>query len=80
VVGNTLFGNAACGLHMNGDISQGGTGVITDALIEKNFVHDNGATAGGSGSFTARTRPGPAFRERCRHRTREPDTSPRPGP
>ena len=27
--GNTLFGNNDCGLHMNGDVSQGGVGVIT---------------------------------------------------
>jgi MYXO-CTERM domain-containing protein len=33
---------------MNGDISQGGTGVITGALVEKNVIYSNGA-GGGSG-------------------------------
>ena len=27
--GNKIWGNAMCGIHMNGDISQGGDGVIT---------------------------------------------------
>jgi parallel beta-helix repeat protein len=46
--GNTLFGNYSCGLHMNGDVSQGGVGVITGALVENNIIYDNGA-GGGSG-------------------------------
>lgn len=45
---NTLYSNKDSGIHMNGDISQGGTGIITGALIEKNTIHDNG-TSGGSG-------------------------------
>ncbi len=45
---NHLFGNHANGVHMNGDISQGGDGIITGALVEGNIIHDNG-TAGGSG-------------------------------
>jgi MYXO-CTERM domain-containing protein len=48
VRGNELAGNAGAGLHMNGDASQGGSGVITGALVEKNVIHDNGAS-GGSG-------------------------------
>jgi hypothetical protein len=48
VRGNELSGNALAGLHMNGDLSQGGTGVITGALVEKNVIHDNGL-AGASG-------------------------------
>jgi parallel beta-helix repeat protein len=48
VRGNTLFGNYSCGLHMNGDVSQGGIGVITGALVEDNIIYDNGA-GGGSG-------------------------------
>jgi parallel beta-helix repeat protein len=48
VRGNTIFGNAGCGIHMNGDISQGGTGIITGALVEDNVIYNNG-TAGGSG-------------------------------
>jgi parallel beta-helix repeat protein len=46
--GNTLYGNYAAGIHMNGDISQGGDGIITGALVEKNIIHDNGK-GGGSG-------------------------------
>ncbi len=48
VRGNVMSGNASAGLHMNGDASQGGAGVITGALVEKNVIHDNGAM-GGSG-------------------------------
>jgi parallel beta-helix repeat protein len=47
VRGNQVFGNHMCGIHMNGDVSQGGKGIITNALIENNVIHDNGA-AGGS--------------------------------
>lgn len=46
--GNVLFDNAANGIHMNGDISQGGDGVISDALVENNVIFGNGAF-GGSG-------------------------------
>jgi parallel beta-helix repeat protein len=59
VIGNTLFGNASCGLHMNGDASQGpaqepdGTsdgnnGNIIGALVEDNIIYNNGSL-GGSG-------------------------------
>jgi parallel beta-helix repeat protein len=46
---NVLWGNAACGIHMNGDISEGGDGIISGALVEGNIVYENGAVAGGSG-------------------------------
>lgn len=46
VRGNILWGNAACGLHMNGDLSQGGTGLITNALVENNVIYDNGLSGG----------------------------------
>ena len=45
---NHLHGNAAAGLHMNGDISQGGDGIISNALVEDNVIHGNGV-AGGAG-------------------------------
>jgi uncharacterized protein (TIGR03382 family) len=45
---NIVWGNAMCGIHINGDISQGGDGVISNAIIEGNIIHDNGAL-GGSG-------------------------------
>jgi parallel beta-helix repeat protein len=44
--GNLLFGNYSCGLHMNGDLSQGGDGIISNALVENNIIHDNGAGGG----------------------------------
>ena len=44
---NHLWGNRANGVHMNGDISQGGDGIISGALVEGNVIHDNG-TGGGS--------------------------------
>jgi uncharacterized protein (TIGR03382 family) len=45
--GNKSWGNAMCGIHMNGDISQGGVGLVTHALVENNNIYDNG-TLGGS--------------------------------
>lgn len=46
--GNVIFSNHANGIHLNGDLSQGGDGIISDALIENNVIYDNG-TGGGSG-------------------------------
>jgi len=46
--GNLLFDNAANGIHMNGDVSLGGDGVISGALVEDNVIFGNGV-AGGSG-------------------------------
>jgi hypothetical protein len=48
VRGNRLHGNNAAGLHMNGDESQGGDGIISGALVENNVIYGNGA-AGGAG-------------------------------
>jgi parallel beta-helix repeat protein len=45
---NHVFGNNANGIHMNGDLSEGGDGIISGALVEANLIHDNGV-AGGSG-------------------------------
>jgi hypothetical protein len=45
---NHVWGNNANGIHMNGDLSQGGDGVIAGAVVEGNIIHDNGV-AGGSG-------------------------------
>ncbi|HEY7533079.1 MAG TPA: right-handed parallel beta-helix repeat-containing protein, partial [Nitrospiraceae bacterium] len=45
---NQVWGNAANGIHMNGDLSQGGNGLIVNALVEKNVIFDNGRQ-GGSG-------------------------------
>ena len=46
--GNVSWGNYAAGIHMNGDVSQGGDGVISNALVEKNVIYENGH-GGGSG-------------------------------
>jgi len=45
---NTIHDNAGCGIHMNGDISMGGDGLVQSALIEGNTIFNNGAL-GGSG-------------------------------
>ena len=45
---NRLHHNHANGLHMNGDISQGGDGIISGAVVEGNIIYENG-TGGGSG-------------------------------
>jgi len=47
--GNTIHGNRANGIHMNGDFSvQPGDGIISQALVENNVIYGNGA-GGGSG-------------------------------
>ncbi|HJQ83336.1 MAG TPA: right-handed parallel beta-helix repeat-containing protein, partial [Candidatus Binatia bacterium] len=45
---NHVHDNHANGIHMNGDESQGGDGLITGALVERNVIHGNGV-GGGSG-------------------------------
>ncbi len=45
---NVVWGNNANGIHMNGDVSLGGNGLVLNALVEKNIIYDNGR-AGGSG-------------------------------
>lgn len=45
---NTSHHNNANGIHMNGDISMGGDGIITNARVEGNIIYENGAN-GGSG-------------------------------
>jgi parallel beta-helix repeat protein len=45
---NVVWGNHANGIHMNGDLSQGGDGIISGALVEGNIIYDNGL-GGGSG-------------------------------
>jgi len=46
VKNNQCFGNSGCGLHFNGDISMGGDGIISNAVIEGNILHDNGLGGG----------------------------------
>ncbi len=45
---NHCFDNHDNGIHMNGDVSLGGDGVISNAQVYGNTIHDNG-TGGGSG-------------------------------
>jgi len=45
---NVVWGNRANGIHMNGDLSQGGDGIISGAVVEANTIYDNGL-GGGSG-------------------------------
>jgi hypothetical protein len=45
---NHIWGNRANGIHMNGDVTQGGDGIISGAHVEGNIIHDNGV-GGGSG-------------------------------
>lgn len=46
--GNTVHDVGGNGIHFNGDISQGGSGMIDGALVEQNIVYEAGAAAGGS--------------------------------
>ena len=46
--GNIAWGNQRCGIHMNGDLSAGGDGIISNALVENNVIYENGK-GGGSG-------------------------------
>ncbi|HLK69656.1 MAG TPA: right-handed parallel beta-helix repeat-containing protein [Bryobacteraceae bacterium] len=48
IVGNQIHNNVSAGIHMNGDLSEGGDGIISFATVEKNIVWENG-TSGGSG-------------------------------
>ncbi|MDQ3141628.1 MAG: right-handed parallel beta-helix repeat-containing protein [Bacteroidota bacterium] len=43
---NECFRNNNIGIHLNGDISQGGDGIISDAQIYGNKIYDNGRAAG----------------------------------
>jgi hypothetical protein len=46
--GNIVWGNRLCGIHMNGDSSEGGDGIISGATVQNNLIYDNGQ-GGGSG-------------------------------
>ena len=43
---NHSFNNNGCGIHMNGDVSMGGDGIISNAIVEGNIIHDNGYGGG----------------------------------
>ena len=44
--GNRSHDNAAAGMHFNGDLSQGGDGIISFAVIERNIIYENGVKGG----------------------------------
>lgn len=44
--GNVVWGNSMCGIQINGDATQGGDGVISDAVVENNIIYDNGKLGG----------------------------------
>ena len=44
--GNRVYNNRGNGIHVNGDISSGGDGIISGALIEGNIVYNNGRSGG----------------------------------
>jgi hypothetical protein len=48
VRGNRLHHNHDAGVQLNADASQGGDGIITGALIEDNYIYENG-TGGAAG-------------------------------
>lgn len=43
---NECYGNNAIGIHMNGDLSAGGDGIISDPILYGNELHDNNGAAG----------------------------------
>ena len=43
---NECYGNNNIGIHMNGDLSAGGDGIISDAQVYGNILHDNNLAAG----------------------------------
>jgi hypothetical protein len=45
---NRTFNNRGAGIQLNADLSAGGDGIITGALIEKNIIYGNGS-GGGAG-------------------------------
>lgn len=46
VRGNRLHHNVGSGLRSNGDVVQGGDGIISGALIENNLIYNNGSLGG----------------------------------
>ena len=45
-IGNRSHHNAVCGIHVNGDLSQGGDGIVSFARIESNSIYENGRVGG----------------------------------
>ncbi|HEY4232055.1 MAG TPA: right-handed parallel beta-helix repeat-containing protein, partial [Lacipirellulaceae bacterium] len=49
VKNNIVFGNHDSGIQLNADLSQGGDGIITGAVVSGNVIYNNGA--GGGAAF-----------------------------
>ena len=45
VQGNDIYDNDETGIHIDGDASEGGTGLVTGALIKDNVIDNNGQNA-----------------------------------
>jgi len=45
---NRIHDNAGCGIHMNGDHREGGDGLISDGLLERNVIYSCGNPRGGA--------------------------------
>ena len=48
VRGNRVHDNRDSGIQLNADVTMGGDGLITGALIEKNVIYNNGTGGGGA--------------------------------
>jgi len=46
IINNHTFFNNGCGIHMNGDLSMGDDGIISNAIVAGNIIHDNGVGGG----------------------------------
>ncbi len=46
IINNHSFFNNGCGIHMNGDLSMGDDGIISNAIVAGNIIHDNGVGGG----------------------------------
>ena len=46
IINNHSFNNNGCGIHMNGDLSMGDDGIISNAIVAGNVIHDNGVGGG----------------------------------
>jgi parallel beta-helix repeat protein len=51
VRGNLLHDNSGSGLRANGDIAQGGDGIISGALFENNIIYNNGTGINGGAAI-----------------------------
>jgi parallel beta-helix repeat protein len=47
--GNRSYNNSRAGIHINGDIGQGGDGIISGAVVENNTIYNNGSPGGAAG-------------------------------